>query len=90
MKTEEFLPLEVYPVTLRQIESSVPDADREIPTRWIMPETRFTEFLALFVDPTVSISWSALETDERLFFLPINGKIEMLTRIFTIYSVCQL
>ena len=30
----------------------------------IMPETRFTSFLASSVDPRVGISWSALETDD--------------------------
>ena len=29
-----------------------------------MPETRFTEFLALSVDPRVGISWSASKTDD--------------------------
>ena len=38
-----------------------------------MPETRFTEFPALSVDPRVGISRSASETDDRLFFLPIIG-----------------
>ena len=33
----------------------------------IIPETRFTEFLALSVDPRVGISWSASETDVWLF-----------------------
>ena len=36
----------------------------------IMPETRFTEFTAISVDPRVGISLSASETEERLFFLP--------------------
>ena len=36
-----------------------------------MPETRFTEFPALSVDPRVGISWSASGTDGWLFFLPI-------------------
>ena len=31
--------------------------------KWIMPETRFTEFPALSVDLRVGISQSALETD---------------------------
>ena len=30
----------------------------------IMPETRFTEFPALSVDPMVEISWSASETED--------------------------
>ena len=37
----------------------------------IMPEMRFTEFLAFSVDPRIEISQSALETDEWLFFLHI-------------------
>ena len=50
----------------------------------IMPETRFTEFPALTVDPRVGISWSASKTDGCLFFLPIIGKVEVLKIIFTI------
>ena len=38
-----------------------------------MPETRFTEFPALPVDPRVGLSRSVLETDDWLFFLPIIG-----------------
>ena len=34
----------------------------------IMPETRFTEFPALSVDPRVGISRSASETDVLLYF----------------------
>ena len=37
----------------------------------IMPETRFTEFPALSVDPRVGISRSAMETNVLLFFLPV-------------------
>ena len=37
-----------------------------------MPETRFTEFPALSVNPRVGISRSASETDVRLFFLPMT------------------
>ena len=42
--------------------------------QWIMPETRFTEFLALSIDLRVGISRSASETDDKLFFLPIIEK----------------
>ena len=45
-----------------QTEKSQPEG------KWIMPETRFTKFLALSVDPRVEISRSASETDDRLFF----------------------
>ena len=31
--------------------------------KWVMPETRLTEFLVLFVDPRVGISQCALITD---------------------------
>ena len=41
----------------------------------IMPETRFAEFLALSADQRVGISWSALETNVGLFFLPMTLKI---------------
>ena len=37
----------------------------------IMPETRFTSFPALYVDPVVGISWSASETNDWFFFLSI-------------------
>ena len=40
----------------------------------IMPETRFTEFPVLSVDPRVEISRSASETDDWLFFLPLTLK----------------
>ena len=40
-----------------------------------MPVTRFTDFPALSVDTRAGISWSALETDVRLFFLPMTLKI---------------
>ena len=40
-----------------QTEKSQPEGKR------IMPETRFTEFPALSVDPRVGISRSASETD---------------------------
>ena len=48
-----------------QTEKSLAEGKR------IMPETRFTEFAALSVDPMVGISRSALETDDWLFSLPI-------------------
>ena len=41
-----------------QTEKSQPDGKR------IMPETRFTEFLALSVDPRVWLSRSASKTDD--------------------------
>ena len=44
----------------------------------MMPEMRFTDLPALSGDPRVGISWSAAETEDRLFFLPIIGKIEVL------------
>ena len=39
-----------------------------------MPETRFTEFPALYVDLGVGIFWPASETDVYLFFLPVTLK----------------
>ena len=47
---------------LMQTEKSQPKG------KWIMPETRFTEFPALSVDPRVWISRSASETDVWLLF----------------------
>ena len=32
--------------------------------KWVMPETRFTKFPALSVDPKVGIALSASETDD--------------------------
>ena len=64
----------------------ISDADREIPTRGLTdnPETRFTEFQALFVDPNVGI----LGLNRRLmigyFILPINGKIVVFNNIYII------
>ena len=49
----------------------------------IMPETRFTEFPALSVDPRVGISRSASETDVRLFFLPMTLKVLFIIRHFS-------
>ena len=40
-----------------QAEKSQPEGE------WIMPDTRFTEFPALFVDPRVRISRSASAID---------------------------
>ena len=51
-----------------QTEKSQPEGKRR------MPETRFIEFLALFIDQRVGISWSASETNDRLFFLTIIEK----------------
>ena len=59
----------------------------ELEGKWIMPETRFTEFPALSVDPWVGISPSASESDDRVFSLPIIGKFEFSNRIFTINMV---
>ena len=61
-----------------QTEKSQPEGKR------LMPETRFTEFPALSIDPRVVISRSASETDVLLFFLPVIGNIKALKRIFTI------
>ena len=47
----------MYHPSPMQTEKSQPEGER------IMPETRFTEFPALSVDPRVGISRSALETD---------------------------
>ena len=44
--------------SLMQTEKSQPEGKR------IMPETRFTSFPALSVDPRVGISRSASETDD--------------------------
>ena len=40
-------------------------------SKQIMPETRFTEFLALFIDSRVEISRTASETDVGLCYLPV-------------------
>ena len=45
-----------------QTKKSKPEGER------IMPETRFTEFPVLSVDPKVEISQSASETDDRYHF----------------------
>ena len=58
----------IYHRSPMQTEKSQPEGKR------IMPETRLTEFPALFVDPGVQISRSASGTDDRLFFLPIIEK----------------
>ena len=52
-----------------QTEKTQPERER------IKPETRFTEFPALSVDPRVGISRSASETNVRLFFLYMTLKI---------------
>ena len=52
-----------------------------------MPETRFTEFPALSVDSRVRISRSALETDDRLFFLPMALKPITISRISFIFDI---
>ena len=48
----------MYDWSLMQTEKSQPESKR------IMPETRFTEFPALNVDPRVGISRSASETND--------------------------
>ena len=48
----------IYHWSLMQTEKSQPEGKR------IVPETRFTEFPALFVDPRVGISRSSLETHD--------------------------
>ena len=53
---------------MMQTENSQPEGKR------IMPETRFTEFPALSVDPRVGVSRSTSETDVSLFFLPMTLK----------------
>ena len=60
-----------------QTEKSQSEGER------IMPETRFTEFSALSVHPRVGISRSALDTDDRLFFLTIIGKSRSFTRLYS-------
>ena len=55
----------IYRRSLMQAEKSQPEGKR------IMPQTRFTEFPALSVDPRVGISRSASETDDWSFFLLI-------------------
>ena len=52
-----------------QTEKSQPEG------KGIIPETRFTEFPVLSVDPRVEISRSASETDDCLFFLPMTLKM---------------
>ena len=47
----------IYHRSPMQTEKSQPKG------KWIMPEKRFTEFLALSVDPRVGISRSASDTD---------------------------
>ena len=51
-----------------QNEKSIPSGQR------IMPEARFTELPALSVDLRVWVSRSVSDTDDQLFFLPLNGK----------------
>ena len=41
----------------------------------MLPETKFTKFPALSIDPRVGISRSASERDVGLFFLPMTLKI---------------
>ena len=53
----------------------------------IKPETRCTKFGALSVDLRAGLSWTALETDDLLFFLPSTciGKIIVFMTIFIIF-----
>ena len=50
----------------------------------MLPETRFTEFPALSVDPRVGISRSASETDGYFSYLLLN-KIVLFLKVFTVY-----
>ena len=60
----------IYHRSPMQTEKFQPEGKR------IMPETRFTEFPALSVDPRVGISRYASETaDDRLFFTVGNHVI---------------
>ena len=68
----------IYHRSSMQIDKFPPEGKR------IMPETRFTAFRALSVDSKVRISWSASETDNNLYFLPITGKFEALKRTITL------
>ena len=53
-----------------------------------MPETRFTSFSALSVEPRVGISRSASEIDVRLFFLPMTLRnIKILFVISFIFDI---
>ena len=52
-----------------QTEKSQPEG------KWIMPETRFTEFPALSGDPRIGISQSASETDDCLFIYLLLNKL---------------
>ena len=62
-----------------QTEKSQPEGKRK------MPETRFTEFPALSVDPRVEISRSASETGVRLFFLPMTLKFAIYHSQFLLF-----
>ena len=55
--------------------------------KWIMPETRFTEFPAFSVDPRVGISRSAPETEVRLSFLPMTLELLNIIRHFFHYDI---
>ena len=48
----------IYHRSSMQTEKSQPEGKR------IMPETRFTDFPALSVDPRIGISWSTSETND--------------------------
>ena len=59
--------------------------------KWIMPETRFTEFPALSVGPRVGISRSASETDVLIIFLTydINKYYLLFVISFIFYILCR-
>ena len=54
---------------------------------WIIPETRFTEFPELSIDRRAAISWSAVKTDDRLFFLSIIGKMVVCMSEFLLFPL---
>ena len=66
----------IYHRSPMQTEKSQPKGKR------IMPETRFTDFPALSVDPRVGISRSASEIDAWLIFLPMTLKLLIIIRHF--------
>ena len=71
----------IYHRSLMQTEKSQSEGKRT------MAETKFTEFQELSTDPRVEISPSASETDDRIFLLPVIGKIEVLKNIYN--NICK-
>ena len=59
----------IYYQSQMQTEKSQPKGER------IMPQMRFTKFLALSIDPRVGISQSASETDVLFFSLSMTLEI---------------